>query len=40
MNEISKKFEDLIADNPLFNGHEEENDYDSRDVVGDPSSDI
>ena len=40
MNEISKKFEELIADNPLFNGSEEENDFDSRDAVGDPSSDI
>ena len=40
MNEISKKFEELMADNPLFNGSEEENDFDSMDQVGDPSSDI
>ena len=40
MNEITKKFEEIIADNPLFNGVEEENDFDSRDIVGDPSSDI
>ena len=40
MNEISKKFEELMADNPLFNGSEEENDFDSRDAVGDPNSDI
>ena len=40
MNEISKKFEELMADNPLFNGSEEENDFDSMDTVGDPSPDI
>ena len=41
MNEISKKFEELMANNPFFNGsEEEENDFDSMDAVGNPSSDI
>ena len=41
--EISMKFEQMIGENPYYNGNEddmEENDYDSRDVVGDPSPDV
>ena len=41
--EISAKFEQMIGSNPYYNGNEddmEENDYDSRDAVGDPSPDV
>ena len=41
--EISDKFEQMFGSNPYLNGNEdnmEENDYDSRDAVGDPSPDV
>ena len=41
--EVSAKFEQMIGTNPYFNGNEddiEENDYYSRDTVGDPSPDV
>ena len=40
---ISMKFEQMIGENPYYNGNEddmEENDYDNRDVVGDPNPDV
>ena len=41
INEISMKFEQMMGDNPYYDGYdEEENDYDSRDVVGDPNPDV
>ena len=40
--EISMKFEQMIGENPYYNGNDdmEENDYDSRDAVGEPSPDV
>ncbi len=41
INEISMKFEQMMGDNPYYDGYdEEENDYDSRDAVGDPNPDV
>ena len=40
INAISMKFEQMMGDNPYYNGYEEEKDFDSRDVVGEPSSDV
>ena len=39
---ISMKFEQMIGENPYFNGNDdmEENDYDSRDDVGEPNPDV
>ena len=38
---ISMKFEELIGDNPYYEGFDgEENDYDSQDGVGDPNPDV
>ena len=40
---ISMKFEQMIGENPYYNGNKddmEESDYDSRDVVGDPNPDV
>ena len=39
---ISMKFEQMIGENPYYNGNDdmEENDYDSRDAVGEPSPDV
>ena len=40
INVISMKFEQMMGDNPYYNGFEEENDFDSRDVVGEPTPDV
>ena len=40
INEISMKFEQMMGDNPYYNGYEEEKDFDNRDVVGEPSPDV
>ena len=46
INEISRKFEQLMAENPHFNPYEEEDEYnyddgyDTRDYFGDPSEDM
>ena len=46
INEISKKFEQLMAENPHLNPYKEEDEYgyddgyDSRDYFGDPNEDI
>ena len=37
---ISQKFEDMIGGSPYFDDNEEENDFDKRDVVGAPNSDV
>ena len=41
INQISEKFEVMMGNNPYFGfGEEEENDYDSRDAIGEPNTDV
>ena len=41
INEISMKFEQMMGDNPYYDGsYEDEKDFDSRDAVGEPSPDV
>ena len=46
INQISSKFEQMIGDNPYYNGmndnndDDENNDYDTRDNVGEATSDV
>ena len=37
---ISQKFEDMIGGSPFYDGYEEENNFDKRDVVGAPNPDV
>ena len=41
INAISMKFEEMVGDNPYYSDYDgQENDYDSRDGVGDPNLDV